>query len=476
MMKNPARSYGFLWLSVALFPLLVIAVLLPVQPHDYWWYLRLGKEIIETASFPTVDTYSSIQFGQPLVYISWLSAVLFWLIYRAGEIPWTVFWATGLVGISYALLWKCIRENGAGPRLAALITLLAGLSGSNNWGVRPQLFVYPLFLAALWLLLKWNKHEQKFIWLLMPLCWLWTNLHGSFILFFSLTGIATLFGTGDRKKLALVSLGAFTLSLLNPSGPALWLSVLKTFFSPVSNHFVTEWAPPVNQGWQMNIFFLWLLLLVPLAVFSRRPSLFEIVLFLVFSWLALRATRFVIWELFILGIFSAGMMPSAIVDGIDRPVQIGKPLVNFGLGAAILSLPFMLLPGIRENLTDQAYLAVDPQTPVVAAQWLAGHPELPSRMWNDIVFGSYLIHALPERPVWMDTRFQIIFTPQQMEDYLIVQSAQPGWDSYLDEHSINLLFLAKAQTALVSAVERSPGWCEAYRDELAIIFSRCEAK
>lgn len=49
------RSYDFLWLSIALFPLLIIAMLLPIQPHDYWWYLRLGKDVLESGSVPVVD-------------------------------------------------------------------------------------------------------------------------------------------------------------------------------------------------------------------------------------------------------------------------------------------------------------------------------------------------------------------------------------------------------------------------------------
>ena len=192
------RSYDFLWLSIALFPLLIIAVLLPIQPHDYWWYLRLGKDVLESGSVPVVDTYSSIQMGQPIVYQSWLSAVMLWLVFKAGGIPLTVLLVAALIGLTYALLWLMIREAGVGPRLAAVLTVVAGISGSNNWGVRPQLFAYPLFLAVLWLLLKWTRREDKTLWLLIPLSLAWTNLHGSFILFFILVGIAFVFGAGDR--------------------------------------------------------------------------------------------------------------------------------------------------------------------------------------------------------------------------------------------------------------------------------------
>jgi hypothetical protein len=96
-------------------------------------------------------------------------------------------------------------------------------------------------------------------------------------------------------------------------------------------------------------------------------------------------------------------------------------------------------------------------------------------MWNDVVFGSYLIYALPSRPVWIDTRIQVIFTAEQADQYLSVQSARPGWDVFLQKKDVNLLMLAHTQPALLEAVQDSSQWCEQYHDDVAIIFSRCEA-
>jgi hypothetical protein len=469
------RSYDFLWLGIALFPLLIIAVLLPVQPHDYWWYLRLGKDVLQNGAAPVIDTYSSIQAGQPIVYQSWLSAAIFWLAYKAGGISLTVFLAAVLIGSVYSLLWMLMRESGVGPRLATLLTLLAGLSGSNNWGVRPQLFAYPLFLASLWILLKWHNREQKNLWLLVPLSWAWANLHGSFILFFILVGLAFIFGTGERKKLCWVALAALAVTLLNPRGIVLWQSVIGTFTAPGIRDLSPEWLPPLNQGWQMNIFFAWLILLPPLAAFARRRlSAFEWILFLTFSWLALTGIRYVIWDLLIISTLTAFLMPEFILQKMDQTQDAKIPSLNFGLGVLFLLMPLMLLPGVRESWWKQSPPALDPQTPVAAADWLNQHPELPSPMWNDVVFGSYLIHAVPSRPVWIDTRIQVIYTAKQAGDYLFVQSAQAGWDIKLKEEGVNLLFLASTQPALVKAVQNSNDWCEQYHDKVAFIFSRCD--
>ncbi len=468
-------SYDFLWLGIALFPLLIIAVLLPVQPHDYWWYLRLGKDILETGSVPIVDTYSSIQAGQPLVYQHWLSAVLLWLAYKTGGIPLTILLVSILIGIIYTQLRLLMREGGIGPRMAALLTIIAGLSGSNNWGVRPQLFAYPIFLAVLWLLIKWHNREEKFLWLLIPLSLAWTNLHGSFILFFVLTGIAFVFGAGGRKKLFWSALVSLAVTFINPRGYILWGSVISTFTAPGIRDFSPEWLPPLNQGWQMNIFFAWLILLVPLAAFARkRLSIFEWILFLAFSWMALTGIRYVIWDLFIIAALTAFLMPEIPIQKFDQPQEVKIPAINFALGTIFILLPLMLLPGLRDGWWQESPPALEPHTPIAASKWLVEHPELPGPMWNDVVFGSYLIHAVPARPVWIDTRIQVIFTAGQANDYLFVQSAQPGWDSFLKEKKVNLLFLAKTQPAIVESVKNSSEWCEQYRDDIAFIFTRCE--
>jgi hypothetical protein len=473
--QDPSRSYDFLWLGIALFPLLIIAVLLPIQPHDYWWYLRLGKDILANGAVPIVDTYSSIQAGQPIVYQSWLSAVILWVTYKAGGIPLTIFLVAALIGITYALLWQLMREGGIGPRLAALLTLLAGLSGSSNWGVRPQLFAYPLFMAALWILLKWKNRGQKFLWILIPISWAWANLHGSFILLFILIGIAFIFGAGDRKKIFWTALISLAVTLINPRWFVLWQSVISTFTAPGIRDLSPEWLPPLNQGWQMNIFFAWLILLVPLAAFARRKlSAFEWILFLAFSWFALTGIRYVIWDLFVISVLTAFLMPEFITRRFDQEQGATIPSLNYALGILFLLMPLILLPGLREKWWKASPPALDPQTPVAAASWLNKHPELPGPMWNDVVFGSYLIHAAPARPVWIDTRIQVIFTARQAMDYLFVQSAREGWSTKLKEEGVNLLLLANTQPDLVKAVQNSSEWCRQYQDDIALIFSRCE--
>ncbi len=76
--KAPITSFDFLWLSPAISLVLLIAFLLPLQPQDYWWYLRLGRDTLAMDAFPRVDTLSFTRAGHPLIYQLWLSALLLW--------------------------------------------------------------------------------------------------------------------------------------------------------------------------------------------------------------------------------------------------------------------------------------------------------------------------------------------------------------------------------------------------------------
>mgnify|MGYP001118919330 FL=1 len=135
----------------------------------------------------------------------------------------------------------------------------------------------------------------------------------------------------------------------------------------------------------------------------------------------------------------------------------------------------MYLPGIREKWWAQApAVYASDITPIEAVEWLDQHPELPGPLWNDYAFGSYLAYALPSRPVWVDSRF-FPFTGGQMDEYLQMSRGSLIWESVFEREGINLLILSTTnQPLLIELVGSSSSWCEQYRDEVAVIFSRCE--
>lgn len=475
---NPTpRSYDLLWLSIALLVLVPIALFLSITPHDYWFYVRIGRDILESGSIPRVDTFSFTFPGRPIFYQPWLSAVIFWLAHSLGGATLTYLLRGICVALAYALIWALLRHVGTGTQVATLLLILLGLSSSMNWSMRPQMFAYPLFALMLWVLWHWQNGRPKLMWTLPFVTLLWANLHGSFILTFVLMGSALVFGAGDRKKLIPWFVLSLFATLVNPRGVFVWQFVSQMLSSPSDQIFATEWRPPVNAGWQMNIFFTWLLLFIPLvAVSPRRLSVLEWIWFLGFGWLALSGLRYVIWFMFIMTVLS-GTLLGELIRSFKREAVIENtnPTFNYALSALVLLLPFMLLPGIREAWwKDSPPPYHEGTTPVAATEWLADHPHLPGPLFAEFTFGSYLTYALPSRLLWIDNRFNA-YPPEHWEKYQTISAAKYPWEKLFDAEKVNLLMLSlHTQKNLVDAVEDSGSWCEQYRDKTAVIYSRCE--
>jgi len=469
------HSYDLLWLSIVLLILLSLALLLPLSPQDYWWYLRFGQDVIRNGAVPSVDTYSFTQSGSPFFYQSWLAAVIFWKTYQMGGLLLTFFLRAVVIAITYSLLWSLARNAGAGPRLASLLTLLAALAGSSNWSFRPQLFTYPIFVLILFILAKWAQGKNKTLWLLPFLSTLWVNLHGSFPLLFVLAAFAFLFGKGDKKQLAL-ALAISTVALfINPHGARALGYVQDMLSAPSNQQFSAEWMPMVNRGWQANLFFIWLLIFAPLAALSpRKLTLLEWVNFLFFGWLALSGIRYVIWFTFIMAALTARLLAEFGARLLDKPIENEKPAVNIFAACLLLLIPFALLPGIRGSWWPDAPKAYDSANPIAATKWLAARPELTGPLWSDLAFSSYLIFALPSRPVWIDTRFEL-YPPEQWEKYISIANASAQWENLLDEEKIQLVMLSTdGEPLLIATMKNSNQWCEKYRDEDSVIVSKSE--
>ena len=470
-MKPRPDTSAFLYLSLVLLIALSIACLLPVTPQDYWWYLRVGRDTLASGAVPHLDTLTFSQAGTAVVYHSWAAAVLFWLVYRLGGLTLTIFLRALLLAAAYSLLWGTARRAGAGRLGASLVLLAAVLTSSNNWSMRPQLFAYPLFALALFLLYRWQAGDKKAVWALPLISLAWVNLHGSFVMLILLAGAALVFGRGDRRSLALAFAATLLATLVNPRLFGAWTYVFTSLTVPSSQLFSAEWLPPVNSGWQMNIFFLWLLGFPLLAVLSpRKLDRLEWAWFLGFGLLALWGERYVIWFVFILVVLTACLLMDWEKQHLRRP-RLNLPAANLALALVLMLLPLAFLPGIREKWWKQAPPATE-DTPLAATEWLAAHPDLPGPLWSEIGFSSYLEFALPQRPTWIDTRFEV-FPVSQWQAYRDITVARYDWTSLLDATGARLLMVSRQnQPDLVSALAGSPDWCELTRDPVAVLYQR----
>jgi hypothetical protein len=467
------RNSDLLWLGIVLFIILTIAFLLPIPPNDYWWYLRLGEDIVDTRVVPGVDIYSSTQFGQPITYQSWLSAVLFYFLNRIGGSLLTVLVRGIIIAAFYFLIWYTCRLAGGGARLASLVTLVAALASSNNWAIRPQLFslvLFALFLSFLW---QWRKGKTRWIWVLPILMLLWVNLHGAFILGFMLVIVGLICGEGKRRELFITLILMGVISFINPHGWGVWQYVFSLLSDPASQQLGTEWHPLNIRAWQGLIFYVWLLFFPILASYSKHSlAWMDWLLFLGFGWMALNGLRYVIWFVAILAVMSTSLLEPLVGNYLDMKKIPGKPAINGVIISLLLFLPVAFLPGIRDQWWEEYPPILMDNTPVDAVDWLKDHPELPGPLWSDLAFSSYVIYAIPERPVWIDPRFEL-YPISHWNKYIRVSTASPMWSTIMDEEAIAMVLVdVHEQDQLIYALDKDDNWCLHFHDNSSRIYTR----
>ncbi len=464
---------GFLILSLILGIILIIAFLLPLAPSDYWTYLRIGEEIIHTGALPTTEFMTYTSGGQPAVYSYWLASLIFFGVYQLGGLPMTVFLGGLFIALFYALVWMCLRELEISPVASGLILLIIALLGSNNWSVRPQIFVFPLFALSLWVLIRWHARNNRGLWLLPLISILWANLHGSFILLFVLLGTALIFGRGSRRWLALILGFCLAATFVNPYGVDLWMNASGMVGNDIISKFSYEWQPPENRGWQMNLFFGSLLVMALVTAFSKiKTNLLWWIWFLGFGWMALSGMRYVIWFSVIEMLLLAQLAAPWLGQTLDRRPVFQNKVFNLVLGIVVLLIPLFTLPSIRQQWWQQAPENISDTTPVQAVEWLAQRPELEGEMWANWEASIYMTYALPGRKMWITNRIEDFTETQLIENTRLMRAAD-DWQAILDKYVVNLLLLDRVyDEELIKAVSSSSEWEQTYSNDQSIIFTR----
>lgn len=471
--QTRAASSGFLLLSLVLAFIFIVVVLMPLEPSDYWTYLRIGDEILQTRAIPAAEFMTYTSGGQPATYTYWLASLIFLALTNTGG-----FWLTALVmGLCvcgfYAFVWLCLRRLSIGPVSASLLLLITALMGSNNWSTRPQIFALPLFGFALYILVRWLKKDDRLLWFLPILSVLWVNLHGSFILLFLLSTSALIFGGGNQKKLLVITMVSLALTLVNPYGWGLWTHTAGMIGNETISNFSAEWQPPINQGWQMNLFFGSLLVVAIITAFtSARVKLIWWIWFLGFGWMAVSSLRYVLWFSVIEVLLLAQLASPWLEKFLDRKTIFPWTWVNLTLGIAVLALSLAFLPGVRQRWWKDAPANLTDTTPVQAVKWLKTHPDLPGELWANWVANIYMSYTLPERKVWITNRIED-FDEQIFIDNERLMRAAYDWQTILDGYGVNLILLDQVrEIPLITAVKGSLEWQEVYRDDCSLIFIR----
>lgn len=433
----------------------------PLRDNSFFTHLATGRIILDSGSVPTADPYTFTAPGADWLVQSWLAS----LLYAAAEAVGGANAIRVLMGVTAAALvavaWRLTR-----PAVALIPRLTLGVLfvvvGAELWAERP-LMLGLLALSAVLLAANGSLDPR---WL-VPIGWLWVNVHGSFPL-----GVAYLLvawqgarldgaPTGrERRALGWLVLGV----LLGAVGP-LGLAALTFPVELLQRHdvlqHVVEWRSPDFSSLSQRAFLLQLALV--LLALVRRPSARSGLLVVVFTAAALLGARNItVASLVFMPILADaapqwGSLRSGVRSGLSTAVAATGVAAALVFGAARLDQPAFALRGYPvDALAFLQANEVDLRDVRVATQDVVGN-------LMGLIYG-------PAEIVFYDDRFDM-FPTEVSDAHLALLRSAPSLRGDLDRYGIDVV-LWERTTAAAQRLIADPQWRVLYGDERWVIM--CE--
>ena len=470
--------------------MIVIAALFvgSVQDPDFWWHIRIGRWMTENGRLPSTDIFTFTVPNHVWTDHEYLTETLMWLIYsNMGAIGIALVF--GLVTYTgFYLMYRQVRRE---PFVIAGVGLALGaVAGSPIWGPRAQMITFALTCLELYWLqgyLSGRSRALQFFPLVMAL---WANLHGGWVIGFVWLGIALvaeLVGwVWDRENpahrahvrfLAIITAASAVAVLATPHGFSLYLYPFQTVTSMAQERLIVEWfSPDFHQPYLRPFEAMVFVLIVGFAL--RRPKLYDLLLSMAALALALQSVRNV-------ALFVAATTPVIITTysaywreiSAERKWKLALPTrpvfaAVTAIALAVITLATVvhiageLLPSRQQSLTASNY-------PVGAADWLAAHPEVGTKMYNQYGWGGYLAYRFypqPNRKVFIFGEAALM-GDGLLNDYEDIQTLRPDWRSLLDKYGVDYVVYNKGE-ALSNVLITESDWKVVYQDSEAVIFVR----
>ncbi len=470
--------------------LIVIAALFvgAVQDPDFWWHIRIGRWMVENGRLPSTDIFTYTVPNHVWTDHEYFTEILMWLIYSStGAIGIGIFF--GL--ITYAGFYLMYRQVRREPFVMVGVGLALGaVAGAPIWGPRAQMITFALTCLELYWLQGYLSGRSRALQLIPLLMALWANLHGGWVIGFVWLGVAfmaELIGwawnpsnpahRAHVRFLALITAASAVAVLATPHGFSLYLYPFQTVASAAQEKLIVEWfSPDFHQPFLRPFELMVFLLIVGFAL--RRPSLYDVLLSLVALALALQSVRNV-------ALFVAATTPVLIRSYSEYWKEISAArgwklrLPTRRIFALITALALLVVtlattvhivneisPSHQKSLTASNY-------PEGAADWLAAHPEVGTKMYNQYGWGGYLDYRLypqPNRRVFIFGEAALM-GDDLLNDYEDIQTLRSNWRTLLDKYGVDYVVYNRGE-ALANVLVTDPGWKIVYQDSVAVIYVR----
>jgi hypothetical protein len=444
---------------------------------DVGWHIRTGEYILDHHAVPRTDLYSFSKPDAPWYAWEWLSDVIDAALFRAGGLKGVVLVAGVMIVLFGTILIRRMIWRGSHLFVAVIVAMLGVGCSSIHYLARPHVFTMVLLSIAMWMIEADLKQSSNYIWLLVPMTVVWTNLHGGFLVLIAVLAIAAVGGLSRRY--ALLTAACTAASLVNPYGYRLHQHVLEYLRSDWIKRIVQEFQSPSFRNENMMQFEVLLIGgLVAAGFLFRKRRIIEGLWILFFAHEALSSQRHV--PIFV--IVAAPVIAEEVSQWWgDWTAKAGKtsPL------AIINQMSADFVAGFRRT-------SLWPVTVVIALifigrpiAWPKDFPEetfpvkivhaheseiFASRTLTTDQWADYLIFLNPRYKVFVDGRSDF-YGPEIGDQFLHLIAGQSDWKQTMEKYGFTLVLLPK-ETALVQLLQTQPEWLVSDRDDKNMFLAR----
>jgi hypothetical protein len=443
---------------------------------DAGWHMRVGEWILSHGRVPTEDFFSFSKAGQPWFAWEWLSDVIFALAHGWMGLKGMVWLSAALFLALIAVIFRRVTLAGANIFVAVPLTMIAVGVIRIHLLARPHMFTLLFVALAVWLIDRDLKQPTRWIWALVPLTVLWTNLHGGWAALVAILAVVSagaaaeaLAGRRDwsaARRYAALAACCAAASLVNPYGWQLHLHMGAFLDSKWINEAVEEFQAPKFRGEGQRMLEIILICGLLAAGFELRRRRF-IQPFLILFWT--HATITSVRHAPILAIIAMPALATALASGWTR---LAPRFKKSSLPGILNAVGRDMQPSISRPTLWCALPMLVLATPLLPMQWPANFPDemfpvsfvernqyviVQSRLLTTDEWADYLLYRnYPRQRVFFDGRSDF-YGERLGREFVRLINGHYDWDKLLKKHKIDAVMLPPA-TALSSLLKGSRQW------------------
>jgi len=481
---------------------------------DLGRHLENGKIVWSQPDVLFKNLYSYTEPDFPFVNHHWLSGVIFWLLYLIGGFK--ILSALNiLVGVSTVLIVFKLAVKKSYFSLAGALALPVILLLSERVDIRPEIFSNLFIVLTFYLLedFRATKSAKKLFWLL-PIFFLWVNMHLYFFIGLFFIGLAILeqiiiqqksfLKIEYAKKLFYFFLGSVAVCLLNPNfinGLAYPFTITGKYYNASENYEIMENKSPFfleNLMINENIFIFKILLILSAASFialaikkyrdnHERPLKARLLNSLDYFYLfaAVFFSAFAVLYIRNLPTFGLIILPIMTGNFFAAAGNFKEKIIKYEVAA--LAVIFLLYGGffswlIYDNYGARIFLNKNlglgvSQNSLASIKFYKDN-NLSGPIFNNFDIGSALDFWLyPSERVFVDNRPDVFSQNFFSRIYKPMMSDGAKWQEYTEKYKINLVYVSHTDGTpwareFIAARLKDEGWPLIYFDDYTIIMAK----